>query len=194
MIGERVEIWLKRFARAAEQFLDYERGRDMVVTRHAERLGEWLLPNFTLRGRADRIDKLSDGSLEILDFKTGSVPQAKDMRNFDAPQLLLEAAMAKAGAFAGVAALPVSALTYIKVGLGPEAISVKAFRTLDDLSIMDMADEVSRRMQRQVDQLLLRDNLPMAARIRPDVNRRYRGDYDHLARTDEWTLAEGADE
>lgn len=29
----------------------------------------------------------------------------------------------------------------------------------------------------------------MAARIRPDITRRYSGDDDHLARTDEWTIA-----
>jgi ATP-dependent helicase/nuclease subunit B len=51
---------------------------------------------------------------------------------------------------------------------------------------------VSRRMQRHVDALLLKD-IPMCPRVKPDAARRYRGDYDHLARTDEWTLIEGDD-
>jgi ATP-dependent helicase/nuclease subunit B len=59
---------------------------------------------------------------------------------------------------------------------------------------MGAADEVSRRMQRHVTEFLLRDTLPMAARIRPDVTLRYRGTYDHLARNEEWTLLEGDEE
>ena len=42
-----------------------------------------------------------------------------------------------------------------------------------------------------------RDNLAMAARIRPraDGGRKPRpGPYDHLARTDEWTLTAGVDD
>ena len=77
-IGERRDIWLKRFERAAEQFLDYERGRDRRGRRrHAEIEGQWAFPaldGFTLVGKADRIDRLRDGTLEIIDFKTGGVP------------------------------------------------------------------------------------------------------------------------
>ena len=46
-------------------------------------------------------------------------------------------------------------------------------------------------MQGHVDAFLLHDDLPMAARIRAARRDRPQvlpGDYDHLARTDEWTL------
>ena len=95
----------QRFGRAAEQFLDWERARqDGIASRAAEIRGEWSFPaleNFVLVGKADRIDQRTDGLLEILDFKTGGVPAPKDMTGFEAPQLLLEAAMARAGAFPG---------------------------------------------------------------------------------------------
>ncbi len=149
---------------------------------------------FTLTGKADRVDELKDGTLEILDFKTGSIPTTKAMKAFEAPQLLLEAAMARAGAFAEVAAAEPSALTYIKIGLGPDAMISIPFRQPEALDLPAAADEVARRLQGHVEALLLKDDLPMAARIRPDVGRRYRGDYDHLARTDEWTIAAGEDE
>lgn len=200
-IGERRDIWLRRFRRAAELFLDYERGRTGTVSaRTAEIRGEWIFPemeNFVLVGKADRIDQLSDGTLEIIDFKTGGVPAPADMKAFDAPQLLLEAAMARAGVFPGLPARPTSALTYIKIGLGPQAFQLMPFRLRDGMSLDDMVDEIERRLQGHVDAFLLHDHLPMAARIRPRPStgrKPYPGDYDHLARTDEWTLTAGVDD
>lgn len=195
-IGERRDIWLKRFERAAEEFLDFERLRDPeIARRHAEIRGEWAFPvGFTLTGKADRIDLLRDGTLQIIDYKTGSIPSAKAMKAFEAPQLLLEAAMARAGAFAGVPPGDISALTYIKIGLGPEALTATPFKPREGHDLATAADEVSRRLQAQVTGLLLSDRLPLPARIRPDPTRTYRGDYDHLARTSEWTISAGEDE
>ena len=200
-IKERRDIWLKRFERAARQFLDYERRRDPdILERHAETRGEWVFPaldNFTLVGKADRLDIRRDGTLEIIDFKTGGVPQPKDMKDFDAPQLLLEAAMARAGVFPGITPRDSSALTYIKIGLGPAAFQVKSFKLRGGMTLMQAVDEIVRRMQGHVDAFLLHDGLPMTARIRPRIEtgrKSYPGDYDHLARTDEWTLTAGVDD
>lgn len=199
-IEDRRDIWLKRFERAARQFLDYERGRDRDVTeRHAETKGEWVFPhldNFRLVGKADRLDVRRDGTLEIIDFKTGGVPAPKDMTAFDAPQLLLEAAMARVGVFPGLAPRDSSALTYIKIGLGPAAFQIKPFKLPKGMALMDAVDEIVRRTQGHVEAFLFHE-LPMAARIRPRVEngrKSYPGDYDHLARTDEWTLTAGVDD
>lgn len=200
-IQERREIWLRRFRRAAELFLDYERGRTgLVGVRTAEIKGTWLfsaLDNFTLVGKADRIDQLSDGTLEIIDFKTGGVPASADMKDFEAPQLLLEAGMARAGYFPGVPKRDSSALTYIKIGLGPAAFQLMPFRLRKGMTMMEAVDEIERRLQGHVQAFLLNDNLPMTARIRPRIitgRKSYPGDYDHLARTDEWTLTAGVDD
>ncbi|HTN09837.1 MAG TPA: PD-(D/E)XK nuclease family protein, partial [Acetobacteraceae bacterium] len=199
-IKERRDIWLKRFERAAVQFLAYERGRDdEVAERHAEKKGEWHFPHldgFVLVGKADRLDLKRDGTLEIIDFKTGGIPSPGDMRAFDAPQLLLEAAMANAGIFAEVGARATSELTYIKIGLGPAAFQVTPFKLPKGMVLMDAVDEIVRRMQRHVATFLLQD-LPMTARVRPRVEtgrKSFPGDYDHLARTDEWTLTAGVDD
>ena len=192
----RRDIWLTRFDRAAHEWLNHERLRVAIVAaRHAEITGEWVLPiGFTLTGKADRIDELTDGTLQILDFKTGSIPTPKSMKAFEAPQLLLEAAMARAGAFPGIAPAEISALTYLKIGLGPDALTTTPFKQRDGIDLPAAADEVSRRLQGHVDALLMSDARPMAARLRPDATRRYRGDYDHRARTDEWTIQAGEDE
>jgi ATP-dependent helicase/nuclease subunit B len=198
-IQERREIWLRRFRRAAEMFLDYERGRTgLVSSRTAEIKGRWIFPSsFELVGKADRIDQLSDGTLEIIDFKTGGIPASADMKDFDAPQLLLEAAMAREGVFPGIVKRDSSALTYIKIGLGPAAFQVTPFRLRKGMALMEAVDEIVRRLQGHVDAFLLNDRLPMTSRIRPRVitgRKSFPGDYDHLARTDEWTLTAGVDD
>jgi ATP-dependent helicase/nuclease subunit B len=200
-IQERREIWLRRFRRAAELFIEYERSRTgLVSVRTAEIKGNWLfsaLDGFTLVGKADRIDQLRDGTLEIIDFKTGGVPASADMKDFEAPQLLLEAGMARAGYFPGVPKRDSSALTYIKIGLGPAAFQLMPFRLRKGMTLMQAVDEIERRLQGHVQAFLLNDKLPMTARIRPRVitgRKSYPGDYDHLARTDEWTLTAGVDD
>lgn len=71
------------------------------VTVATETIGQWELPGvrFTLRGRADRIERRPDGRLALLDYKTGAPPSNAEVRAGHAPQLPLEAAMAAAGAF-----------------------------------------------------------------------------------------------
>jgi ATP-dependent helicase/nuclease subunit B len=202
MIPERREIWLRRFRRAGEMFLEWERQRhSRIGSRAAEIKGTWTpggaLQNFVLVGKADRIDRRTDGLYEILDFKTGGVPSAGDMKAYEAPQLLLEAAMVRAGAFPDVTAGDTAALTYLKVGLGPAALQTMPFRTRDDIPVMEAAGEIWRRTQAHIEAFLMRGDLAMPPRLnpRPETGRRPRpGDYDHLARTDEWTLISGVDD
>lgn len=44
---------------------------------------------YELVGKADRIDRLHDGTYEIVDYKTGTPPSKKDVVSGDAPQLAL---------------------------------------------------------------------------------------------------------
>ena len=202
MIEERREIWLRRFRRAAQMFIEWELQRHGGIgSRSAESRGEWALTgaleNFVLAGKADRIDRRTDGLYEILDFKTGGVPSATDMKAYEAPQLLLEAAMLRAGAFPDIAPGDTTALAYLKIGLGPAAFQVFEFRTRDDIPVMEAVDEIWRRTQGHIEAFLMRDDLVMPARLRPkqDSGRKPRpGDYDHLARTDEWMLTSGVDD
>jgi ATP-dependent helicase/nuclease subunit B len=189
-IAERRDIWLRRFATTAEQFLAHERQREpLVKKRHAEINGRWTLKlaeDFVLTGRADRVDEMRDGTLEIIDFKTGAVPSKGAMQAFEVPQLLLEAEMARIGALEGVGAAETSRLTYIKIGLGPEAFAAKDFVPADGFGLMEAAGELSRRMQRHVVHFLLGD-VPMPARLLPLPGQRFTGAYEHLARVAEWT-------
>lgn len=37
-----------------------------------------ITPTLTVGGKIDRIDKLKDGTVEIIDYKTGTVPKSRD--------------------------------------------------------------------------------------------------------------------
>ncbi|ODT69363.1 MAG: double-strand break repair protein AddB [Pelagibacterium sp. SCN 63-23] len=196
-IGERRDIWLRRFATAAEQFLAFERDRaPLVLRRHAEVKGTFVLrlaEPFTISGQADRVDQLRDGSLEILDFKTGSPPSPASMKAFEAPQLPVEALMAAAGGMDNIPAAPSSALTYIKIGLGPEAFRPSNFATSDGMDMMQVAAEIGQLMQGHIEFFLLRET-PMPARLLPLKTQRFAGPYDHLSRMAEWTALDGEDD
>ena len=58
---------------------------------------------------------LRDGSLQIIDFKTGSTPTAKQVAQGFAPQLTLTAAILADGGFADAPPTPASELLYVKV-------------------------------------------------------------------------------
>ena len=68
----------------------------------AEALGETILGGVTVHGRVDRIDLLPDGTLAIVDYKTGSPPTQKAVTEGFALQLGLLGLIARAGGFEGI--------------------------------------------------------------------------------------------
>jgi ATP-dependent helicase/nuclease subunit B len=135
---------------------------------------------FRLTAKADRIDLLSDGSLAIVDYKTGTVPKPKEVSAGYAPQLPLEAAIAAKGGFAGLAAAEVSVLEYIRLrgnASGGERIQPKA-------DARELADAALQRLE-QLIALFDDGNTAYEARPRAAVAPRF-SDYEHLERLAEW--------
>jgi ATP-dependent helicase/nuclease subunit B len=111
--------WAPRLERIAEWVAGIEAERRAVrplVALVAEANGTLELARpgglFRLSGRADRIERRDEGGLAILDYKTGTPPSQKEVDAGLAPQLLLEAAMAEAGAFGDQIAGASEELTY----------------------------------------------------------------------------------
>jgi ATP-dependent helicase/nuclease subunit B len=83
---------------------------------------ELLLPGgFVLTGRADRIERAADGTVSLIDYKTGVVPAASAVEAGTAPQLPLEAVMAEAGVFGEDFGAAVTELAYFKLSGRAEA-------------------------------------------------------------------------
>jgi len=91
--------------RALAAYLDWERARRAgLAGLDVEISGRVDIPlpdgsTFRLTANADRIERRADGAVVVVDFKTGSVPSVNDVREGFSPQLTIEAAMARRGAF-----------------------------------------------------------------------------------------------
>ncbi|MDK9698108.1 MAG: double-strand break repair protein AddB, partial [Siculibacillus sp.] len=193
---EVVALWRPRLEAIARWWLAADAARSPVVgERRTEVGGRWELPvdgvPFTLTGVADRLDILKDGSLAVLDYKTGRPPSEKEVQSLLAPQLPLEAAMADAGAFGpDVAGRPLAELAYLHLKGGEEGGRwERRGTTAGGRDAAGLAEEARLRL---ID-LVRRFRDPetgYASRLRVRFEKDRSGPYDHLARVAEWAAGE----
>jgi ATP-dependent helicase/nuclease subunit B len=194
-------LWWPRFQRIATWFANWEEARrDHLDELMAELQGSISIPlkpdrNFTLVARADRIERRSDGSYAILDYKTGQPPTGKQVKMGLSPQLTLEAAILREGGFAGIpAGSMVGQLAYVRLSgnnpPGEERVLELKVNKSDppqppDAAAREARDKLEALIRRFEDenQAYTSLNLSMWAN-------RY-GAYDDLARIKEWSAAGG---
>ncbi len=185
-------LWWPRFERVAKGFTAFEERRaPKVEKRFLEISGglELTLPGleFRLRGRADRIDIMTDGSIAVLDYKTGQVPSIKQVESLLAPQMPLEAAMVKRLAFKDVPAdLPISELLYLQLKGGSDPV-VPALRMPKEKEVTDLVEEAWTRLEELIAHYG-KDTTGYLSRARVFQERQFDGPYDHLARVQEWSV------
>ena len=196
-------VWWPRFERVAEWFVSQESERRKGIARtRVETSGRLMIElggrHFTLSARADRIDLMTDGSVALLDYKTGEPPTAKQALVGLAPQLPLEAAIARGGGFDGIAEnVSVSKIAVIKLSGGNPAGEIADFnlsrgeagRIAERLKIANFDDLADYNLV-QLKKLLrafARLDQPYHSMPRPKWRLRY-GAYDHLARVKEWSI------
>ena len=187
--------WRPRLARIAEWVAEAERQRrlrgPMALVR-AEVDGVWAVPGdglpFTLSGRADRIERRADGTLAILDYKTGAVPTTGQVELGLAPQLPLEAAMAAAGVFGSELEGRAAELTYWHLSGGFEpGKETKLFKHDPD----ETASEADAAQRALIALIAAFDDprRPYLSRPHPGAAPRF-SDYTQLARVAEWAALE----
>ena len=183
-------FWWPRFERIAEWIIPIERQRRESINSSAnEASGKLTLDApagpFILTARADRLDLLNDGTVTVIDYKTGAPPGAAEVAAGFAPQLPLEAAMVEAGGFDGMPAAAVSALEYWRLMGGNAGGDIKNVGG-DVPALIAQAVEGLGRLIAAFDS----GDTPYEARPRPDQAPRF-SDYEHLARIREWSVAGG---
>ncbi|MET4698475.1 ATP-dependent helicase/nuclease subunit B [Constrictibacter sp. MBR-5] len=189
-------FWWPRFERIAAWFVEQERLRRQVPLKiGTERRGSITIAApggpFELHGKADRIDRLPDGSLAIVDYKTGSLPRAALVAVGAAPQLALEAVIARQGGFQDIAAGAVAELAYWRLSGGDPAGEVQPAggRKAVPAELTDAAETGLAAYVAAFD----REETPYLSQPRPDLVPRF-SDYAHLARVAEWGRGGGGDE
>ncbi len=135
---------------------------------------------FRLTAIADRIDLLKDGTLRIIDYKTGQLPTLRQFQQGERPQLLLEALIAEKGQFQGVTSKSVSALEFWH--LGRHIDGGERLRLENDLS------NIIGHMEQRLLELIQHYGLPNTS-YQPAWKALPYCPYSHLARRAEWSAA-----
>ena len=181
------EWWAPRLLRIADWVAGQEIARRALhrpVRIAAEVKGVWQRDGFELSGRADRIERRADGTLSLLDYKTGVLPSKSAADAGDAPQLPLEAAMAASGAFGAEFQGGAAELLYWHLSGGHQPGEARAILAGKPDELDSLVAEVSDRLD-----ALVRDyrNPARAYLSQPHPGRVPRfSDYAQLARVAEW--------
>lgn len=162
-------------------------GREVLAT---EAKGEIPYRGIRIHGRADRIDRLSDGSLAVVDYKTGQPPSNSMVQEGFALQLGLIGIMAKHGAFEGIAGEPerfeywsLAKSDGSDTGFGYWCEPILEGRRKTGLPRAEFLSETERYLNDAINRWILGSE-PFTARLNPDIGGY--NDYDQLMRLDEW--------
>ncbi len=171
---------------AAEVMADRAAGRSILAV---EADGRAEVAGVTLTGKADRIDRMPDGSLGIVDYKTGKPPSAKQVRAGYSLQLGLLGLIAEQGGFPGIdPPLEAGCFEYWSLAKKNDAFGyrdspVDPLGKRDKIVTADFTDWVHAQFE-QVAAAFLTGDAPFDAQVNPEVASY--GDYDQLMRLEEW--------
>ena len=158
-------------------------GRVPVV---AEQDGAIEVADVMLRGKVDRIDRIADGSLAIVDYKTGQPPSPAVVEAGFAMQLGLLGLLADRGAFEGIQGQSATfeywslakdrdGFGYVKTPFRKRGESIIAPDTFVGHALQVFTEAV---------EIWLTGNEPFTAKLHPEYAPY--SDYDQLMRRDEW--------
>ncbi len=182
-------FWWPAFETISAWFIETEvNRRATILESHAEIKGrievEAPAGPVIFTARADRIDRLAGGGLAVLDYKTGRAPTKAAVAKRRRTQLLVESVIAARGGFEGLDSAVVEAMEYWR--------------------LTGRSDEPAQRVDVRPDDWSAEDDFDMLARLATDFDAPTTAyaslpdpaigpafpQYDHLARVDEWRLAE----
>jgi ATP-dependent helicase/nuclease subunit B len=145
-----------------------------------------------IHGRADRIDRLGDGTLGVVDYKTGQAPKTRQVVEGYALQLGLVALIAEAGGFPEISgkasrfeywSLAKDARKRDDAGFGNIQTPILTEAKKTGVAAEDFLPRTRDFLDNALDRWILgRD--PFTARLNPDLP--VYTDYDQLMRLDEW--------
>ena len=179
-------FWWPRFERIARWFVEHEvAGRAALARVHAEAEGAIELAGpggpFIVTAHADRIEELVGGGLAIVDYKTGVPPAKGDVWAGLAPQLPVEAAIAEAGGFEGVAAATVRDLGHWRLSGATPPAKIEPVEMKEGAAAAEARAGLERLIEAFDDPAVSYHAVPRP-RFKPRFN-----DYEHLSRFKEWT-------
>lgn len=190
-------LWVPRLEQALrwiEEQVETAQGRAVLGV---EREGRMTFEGVQVHGRADRIDRLADGTLAIIDYKTGKPPSAAMVEQGYALQLGILGLIARQHGFAGIAGEP-AAYEYWSLGkadndygFGYVDVPLKVGRKTTGILPEDFLPHTAARLAGAIARFI-KGNDPFTARENPDYPAY--DTYDQLMRLDEWIAAQDAED
>jgi ATP-dependent helicase/nuclease subunit B len=176
-------LWAPRLLEAIDWMADLERSNREAGRKplRAEITGEAPLAGILVHGRADRLDRLADGGVAIIDYKTGKPPGKKAIEAGFALQLGLLGLIGRAGGFAGVSGEP-EAFEYWSLVRDRDRFG-KCVRADKDFEAGEFLAHAYRNFAEAAERWLTGTE-PFTAKLNP-AYAPY-GDYDQLMRLEEW--------
>ncbi|MET0361253.1 MAG: double-strand break repair protein AddB, partial [Sphingobium sp.] len=185
-------LWQPRLMLAIEWIAQtvaaqHEEGRSILF---GEEWGDATIAGVKLYGKADRVDRAPDGSLIVVDYKTGKAPSAAQVKAGYSLQLGLLALIAQEGGFKPVAPGSIAGgFEYWSLGRNTEGGFGKIASPVHPTGargaiVTDQFVDLVARQFIEVATAYLTGMAPFAARPHPDAP--VFTDYDHLMRLDEW--------
>ncbi len=179
-------LWQPRLMEAIDWIAEEveQNRREGRLPLSAEAKGRIEIANVVLHGMADRIDRAADGSLVIVDYKTGTPPSGKAVAEGYSMQLGLLGLIAERGGFKDVEGIPAAfeywslakksgKLGFVKSPVGGRSgIDPADFTTLAARNFIGAAET------------WLTGDEPFTAKLHPEYAPY--GDYDQLMRLEEW--------
>jgi double-strand break repair protein AddB len=175
-------LWLARITRTADAFLaknSHFEGTSLAIeTQGRLHIAEL---DFTVFGTPDRIDLLPDGTLHLIDYKTGAAPKDAEQKTHK-KQLLFAALMAKEGGFGDIGSENVALISYVSLGSKIDVVQTRLSPDRLKQEWNDLTGLIAAYQQPQTG---------YTAR-RADFETRLQRDYDHLSRYGEWQTSDPA--
>ena len=184
-------LWMPRFERLCHWFIAREklwRGQGARSLAHEVKGEVQISPDFVLSGRADRIDRLADGSAALIDYKSGGSFSISALKKGELPQLPLEALMLSKGGFKGLKASESSVLSYWVMSGGREPGKLFELSKGVEELVEQIETNLSELIERFEDVQTPYLSLPRTEQA-PRFN-----DYLHLARVQEWAALDDGDD
>ena len=193
-LGDDAEVknfWWPHFKRVAAWLVAQETQltQDMLGI-HAEQSGSLTFDvsgvEHQLNARADRIDILQNGAARLIDYKTGVLPTAKQVKAGLNPQLTLEAAILLGGGFKMTPTSVTEAL-YLRIGSGRDGLKQTRAGDVEGAEFGALSENHFAALKTLLG-LYLQTTLPYLPRLR-EFKETQDADFDHLSRFLEWQLA-----
>ena len=134
------ESWIDKWYNNKKQKQEYhEKGKKIIKEFYTKHEGKWRIPQFLelgftlkvegnpLRGAIDRVDQMPDGSVEIIDYKTGTPKEEEKLAAEDKEQLILYQIAATES-----------------LGLKPKLLSFYYLENNSNISFLGNAEEINK--------------------------------------------------